>query len=338
MLLVGIPNKESIPGVLNLIKKNHIGGVILYKNNYSSLDEMISLINKLKEANKDYDIPLTIAIDQEGGRVNRLPKDIHNLNSAYRLCNASDESVIKGARITSSILNKLGINMNFSPVLDVRSQSDDNAFIGNRAFSKDINKISLLGEMYVNEHIKNDVIPVIKHYPGHGNINVDSHFLLPIIRNFSKNRKDIIPFRYLMEKDVPAIMVGHILIKNYTKLKPATLSREFVTDFIINEEKYNNLIITDELGMRAIRLFYGKYRPMKLAFLAGNDLICCKYSNNYIEKCLDMLTKYIDSVDIDDSFSKIIKYKKKFRYNDELITNDLDIDEINKEIDNINNI
>ena len=103
-LLVGIPDKKSIPEVFNLIKKYHIGGVILYKSNYDSLDEMLKLTNKLKESNKEYDIPLFIAIDQECGRVNRLPAELNRIKSSYRQCLSGLECVKKASDLTSDIL------------------------------------------------------------------------------------------------------------------------------------------------------------------------------------------------------------------------------------------
>ena len=336
MLLVGIPNRESIPGVLDLIKNKHIGGVILYKNNYNSLKEMIDLINELKLANYDYDIPLTIAIDKEGGRVNRLPKEIINIKSAYRLAEMGEDVVQEASDLTSKILNQLGINMNFAPVLDIRSQKDDNAFIGNRAFSDNAQEIIKFGRIYVQTHLLNNVIPVIKHYPGHGNINIDSHFFLPIVRNFSKERVDLQPFHVLMKEKVPAIMVGHILLPSYTKMKPATLSKCFITEFIRKQNRYNGLIITDELGMRAVRILYGKYYCMKLAFLAENDIISCKYSKGYIERCIKKLKKEKDHFNLDYHFNKIIDYKKQYHFNDNSISKDIDFEKFNKKIQSLN--
>ena len=336
MMLVGIRDKESIFGTINLIKNHHIGGVILYKNCYDSIPEMIELVNKLKEANKGYTIPLTIAIDQEGGRVNRLPGEINNIMSFSRLCQKGENAVADASHVTSSVLRMLGINMNFSPVLDIRTQKDDNAFIGNRAFSDQVELVTKMGELYVSRHLANNVIPVIKHYPGHGHINIDSHVFLPIIRNFKTDRIDIQPFRYLMRRNTPAVMVGHILISNYTKFSPATLSKSFINDFMRKQEKYYGLIVTDELGMKAVRAFYGKYLSVKKAFLAENDIICLKYSPNYVEKCINMIEKQAVYFNYDYHFDKIVEYKQKFHFNDNPVSNQIDINGINAAINKIN--
>ena len=339
MLFVGIPNKKSIPGVISDIKKHHIGGVILYKNNYDSLDEMIDLINKLKKANEKYDVPLCIAIDQEGGRVNRLPKEFNNIKSASRLCKSGLKAVTKASQISSSVLRNLGINMNFAPVLDVRNQSDDNAFIGNRAYSNNEEEIVACAKSFIKEYNKSKVIPVCKHYPGHGCINVDSHIFLPIIKNFSKNSRDLKPFLEI-GNDAPAIMVSHILINGYTNFKPASLSKSFIQNFIREDNNYKGLVITDELGMRAVRLLFGKYRSVKLAYEANNDIICCKYHDGYVDKVLDtlMCDLKLDINNIKDSYTKILDYKKRYILNDKPINNKVDLKEINKEIDSINNM
>ena len=137
MMLVGIPTKDSIEGVLKLIREYSIGGVILYKNNYKDLEELKELIVRLKDANKNNLLPLTIAIDQEGGRVNRLPKEFINSLSLNKMARNSDKDISLFANITSKLLSDLGINMNFAPVLDLKLHSDNHA-IGNRAISDDV--------------------------------------------------------------------------------------------------------------------------------------------------------------------------------------------------------
>ena len=333
-LVIGIPDKKSIPGVLSLIKKYHIGGVILYKNNYDSLDELTKLINLLKEANRNYEIPLAISIDQEGGRANRLPLEINNIKSSYRLCNSGLNTVKDAASITADILNKLGINMNFAPVLDIKKQKDNN-FIGNRAYSSNIKEIIECGRVYCKELEKKNIIPVLKHFPGHGSVKFDSHFFLPVITKFSNNVADVKPFLALMDEEAPAIMVSHILIRKYTNLKPASLSSNFIQNYIKKKLRYNGLLITDELGMRSVRFFYGKYRSIKNAFIAGNDLICFKYKDGYIERVINELLT-ID-LDLEESFNKVVSYKKKYKYSDEEINFNINLKELNAKIDEINN-
>ena len=119
MFMFGI-NSFNTEGILELIKNNQIGGVILYKKNYSSYSEMLTLINKLKDANKENKIPLFVAVDEEGGRVNRMPSEIKNLKSINKFSKLEDKKLIKKhSEIISKMLYNTGINTNFAPDLDI---------------------------------------------------------------------------------------------------------------------------------------------------------------------------------------------------------------------------
>jgi len=335
MLIVGIPSKESIDGVLDLIKNYGIGGVILYRNNYRNLEELKSVILKLKNANKGNRLPLTISIDQEGGRVNRLPLEFVNSYSLYKMAKNSYDDIRLFAKTTSKLLADLGINMNFAPVLDLKMHGDNHA-IGNRAISSDVNKVSEVAYLLVDEFNKNNVVPVVKHFPGQGSVNADSHFVLPIIRDYNKVlEKDSISFKNIIEKGIDTIMVGHILIMKKTGLFPATLSKKFINNELRKRYNYKNIVITDELGMRSVSYLYGKVNSIVRAYRATNDIICCKYSNNFIEKVIDKVINKVDKGiidinDISDSYKKIKKMKEKFKFNDNVNFDNINVDYYNK--------
>ena len=341
MLLVGIPTKDSIEGVLKLIREYGIGGVILYKNNYKDLEELKELITKLKEANKDNLLPLTIAIDQEGGRVNRLPKEFTNSLSLNKMARNSDKDISLFANTTSKLLSDLGINMNFAPVLDLKLHSDNHA-IGDRAISEDVDKVSKVSELLVREYENNNVVPVIKHFPGQGSVKADSHFFLPIIKDYDKIlNHDSLPFKNMVEKGIDSIMVGHILIKGKTSYYPATLSKKFIKEELRDRYNYNNIVMTDELGMRSVCYLYGKKNSIIKAFKAKNDIMCCKYSNNFIEKVIDKVIKNIDKGIIDinsinSSIERISNMKTKYNFNDNTNFENIDIDSYNKVIEELN--
>lgn len=342
MLLVGIPDKSCINGTLKLIENNSIGGVILYKNNYDNLEELKELICKLKKANKNNKMSLTIAIDQEGGRVNRLPCEFINSHSIYRMAKNNDEDIKTFASTSSKLLSDLGINMNFFPVLDLKTHKDKHA-IGDRAISEDINKINKVSEIIVKEFKNNNVVPVIKHFPGQGSVNVDSHFLLPIVCNYNKIlEKDIIPFENMIKKDIDAIMVGHILIVGKTGLYPATLSKSFITEELRNRCNYKNVVITDELGMRGVSYLYGKKSSIIKAFLAKNDIMCCKYSDNFIENIIEEIARKIDKgiikiEDINNSVSRIEEMKNKYKFTDNVNFDNIDVNSYNNTIERLKN-
>ena len=341
-LLVGIPNKESIDKVISLIKDYSIGGVILYKNNYGNLEELKELIKKLKLANSGNKLPLTIALDQEGGRVNRLPKEFVNSCSLYRIAKGANEDIKMYAKTMGNLLRDLGINMNFAPVLDLKMHSDNHA-IGNRAISSDVNKVIEVSEILVKEYEKSNVVPVIKHFPGQGSVKADSHFFLPIINDYRKIlNKDILPFKNMIEKGIDAIMVGHILIKGETGVYPATLSKKFIDNSLRKSLDYKNIVMTDELGMRSVSYLYGKRGSIVKAYKAGNDIMCCKYSDGFIENVINKVTNEVDKGNIDinsinDSYDRISKMKKKFKFTDKVSDVNIDILKYNKIMEEINN-
>lgn len=339
MCMVGI-NDKNIEPLYDLIRKNKIGGVILYKNNYSSYDELINVIKNLKNANKNNKIPLFISIDQEGGRVNRMPKELENIKNIYDLSTLNDINIINdSAIITSKMLTCLGINMNFAPVLDIYNNSNSNVLF-KRCFSKETKIVSEHGIAYMKNMQKNNLIPVIKHFPGHGSSSKDSHFFVPYIKNSEEIfEKHIIPFENAIKSGADAIMVGHLVIKNITKGLPASISKEFINNYLRKRYNYDGLIITDDIKMGSVSLIY-RFVAYDKAFSSGSDIILFKYNKGdekVINKIVDKVNKNkINISDINKSVERILKIKEKYNINDNIDTIKCNIDEINKEINRIN--
>lgn len=339
MCMVGI-NSKDISVLYKLIKDNKIGGVILYKNNYSSYDELIEIIKKLKSANKNNKIPLFISIDQEGGRVNRMPNELSNIKNVYDISMLKDISLIrKSADVTSRMLVESGINMNFSPVLDIYNQSNSNVLF-KRCFSDNVDIVSDYGICYMKQMQHNNLISVIKHFPGHGSSVKDSHFLIPYVKDYNEIiNKHIIPFGKAISNGCDAIMVGHLLIKNLTDGYPASLSKRFINDYLRNKYNYNGLIITDDIKMGSVRLIY-KFVAFEKAFSSGSDIVLFKYNKNdekNINRVVDKVKRgIIDIKDVNSSVDRIIKIKEKYNISDDVDFNGCNIVKINKEINKIN--
>lgn len=162
--IVGV-NSHNIDLIIRLIREYYIGGVILYKKNYNNYEEMLSVIKRLKDANKDNKIPLFISIDQEGGRVNRMPSEFKNLKNIYDISKNDKDLIFDSARITGKMLYDTGINMNFAPVMDI--YDGKNKLLYKRCFSTNIDVVSDNGLKYVKGLEENGVISVVKHFPGH---------------------------------------------------------------------------------------------------------------------------------------------------------------------------
>lgn len=141
---------------------------------------MLELIKQLKDLNKNNKIPLFIAIDQEGGRVNKMPQEILNLPAANKIANEGGEKLVqKSAQLTGELLKNSGFNLNFTPVLDIKNFSSQHA-IGDRCFVDNKETVSKYGVLTMKELQKQGIVSVIKHFPGHGATTKDSLYFLPI--------------------------------------------------------------------------------------------------------------------------------------------------------------
>lgn len=337
MLMFGTMDKDITP-LCNLIRNYKIGGVILYKNNYSSYSELRQVIKRLKEANKDNKIPLFIAIDQEGGVVNRLPNDISNLKNIYDVSKLDNiEYIERHADIISKILYNTGINMNFAPVLDIYNGSNSKV-LSKRCFSENIDKVSLYGNRYMQKINSNGVISVVKHFPGHGLTSRDTHLFIPYIYNNKKVSRHVIPFKNCINNGCDAIMVSHLVIRGMTNLLPASISKKFISKYLRKKYKYSGLIITDDIRMKSVNILY-KFIALRCAFNSGSDIILFKYKDNdekVINRVVDMVkNKVIKVRNINSSVDRIISFKMKYNISDEDF-GVLDIEKINKEIEDFN--
>lgn len=339
MIMVGMDTNYVTDRIKELIQVYKIGGIILYRKNFGTYQDLIALVNQLKELNKNNRIPLFIAIDQEGGRVDRLPSEFLNFPSANKLAEQNNYNLLEeDAEMISRILANTGFNMNFAPVLDLKNFDAGHA-IGDRAFSKDVEIVSKCGEIFVNKHKQNNVVPVIKHFPGHGSTKRDSHFVLPIVtKNISQlEKEDMKPFENAIKNGADAMLVGHLIISKVSKIIPASLSRKFIYKYIRKKYRYNKLLITDDLKMRAIRFVYGEQFAVQKAFTAGNDIIVFRYNIHEEQKAIKNLLKLYDQNvgRVNRSVKRILKAKEEYNVNDNFVENKIDIEEINKEIQKI---
>ena len=339
MIITGIEGNSITKRTEKLILKYKIGGVILYRKNFKTYGEMVNLIKELKKLNKQNKIPLLISIDQEGGRVNRMPKDFLNLPAANFIAEKmGDEGVREAASIMGYILNKVGFNMNFSPVLDLKRY--ETKAIGDRSFGTDLEKVSKYGLIQINEFKSKNIISVIKHFPGHGATKDDSHFTLPKIKiDMEKlENEDMIPFKNAIENGADAVLVGHLKIKGFKEKYPCSLSRKFITKYLRKNYHYRGLVISDDLKMNAIKYFYGTSRAIVKSFKAGNDISIIRFNENdenrAILKIIDLAkNEKLNKYKIDMSVKRILKIKEKYGISDNIDYNaDIDFEEINKRI------
>lgn len=342
MVMIGMDTNYITDRIKDMIINYKIGGIILYRKNFATYQDMINLIKELKQINQVNKVPLFIAIDQEGGRVNRMPKELKNLPSANLIASIGGEQMVaEAANITGEILHKSGFNLNFAPVLDLKRYNKQTV-IGDRSYSEDKEVVAKCGIATMQELQKNNIISVAKHFPGHGATKQDSHYFLPVINvPISKiEDEDMYPFSQIISNGADAILVGHLLIPKVTGVYPASLSRKFICKYIRKKFKYKGLIVTDDLKMRAIKLFYGAELAVKKAFEAGNDIIVFRFNKEEEKRALDNIFNLVQSGKIKEnrinrSVNRILKVKKKYNISDIKEIEGINIEEINERITDV---
>jgi len=291
---------------LEYLEENPVGGVMLQGSYFANSDTVFKTINRLKVLSRE---PLLICIDQEGGRVNRIKKNITLFPSAETVGSheSNDYAEYIGYK-KGKELKDIGINLILGPVADVSTNSE-NTVIGDRSFHTNPLVASELTRAYVNGIRKSGILPVIKHFPGHGHTVEDSHHRLPKL-NDSKDvimHRDILPFLNSMNAS-PFIMSSHILVPSIDKRFPVSISEKWLTDIVRTELDYKGFIITDDIAMKGVSSLFPPEIVAKKAILAGNDFILMTYPLSVVQT----IQNYLESErEKDESFDQMIHEKTK---------------------------
>ncbi|MQY76259.1 MAG: hypothetical protein GH155_01350, partial [Spirochaeta sp.] len=252
-----------IPGTVisaeaeRLISEGYIGGVILYDYNIADSLQLKTLTAALQDyarRNKPA-MDLWIGIDQEGGRVRRIQfKNSTSFSAPHFWAKYEDPRYIEAAAyILNREILELGCNLNFAPVLDLYG-NDDRTIIGDRSLGSDSSIVGQLGTSYLKGAKDAGIIPVAKHFPGHGLTMVDSHFELPVVAATEEYliNNDLVPFKMAIESGVDMIMTAHVLYKEIDPVYPATLSRAILTGLLRERMGFEGVIISDQISMGAL--------------------------------------------------------------------------------------
>ena len=317
MMMVAIPGTTLASTTAVWLQTHHIGGVILLGNNVATKTQTVQLIRDFQHhARAPNDPLLFIAVDQEGGRVSRF-LFLDELTSQQDITNADQAFAV--ARTRGRELKKMGVNINFSPVLDVASSSYD--FISNRAFKGDAAHVASLGVAMLRGYREAGIIGTAKHFPGHGSTKIDSHKSLPIVyRNEREMALALLPFRAAVEQHVPLVMVGHIKIPLIDSEYPATISSHTI-DILRNEMGYQGVIITDDLGMGAMTKLYSISDAATRSIQAGVDIVLAVRNikdYTYIYEALHAAVQRNDITEnrINQSVMRILLLKERYLVKD----------------------
>lgn len=328
MLIVGYPKQEIKPTeqTLSDIEKGRIGGIILFEKNINPANSYIKLKQLTWNLQEKAPLPLFIAIDQEGGKVNRLKEKYHfpkSVSAQYLGKIANLDSTRFYAEITASTLAGLGFNVNFAPVVDLASFKENPVIAKiERAYSANPDSVALHASAVIDAHQKFNVITVLKHFPGHGSSHADTHLGIADVTDYWQSA-ELGPYQKLLtENKVNAIMTAHIVNKRLDKAgNPGTLSKRIMTDLLRDSLNYDGVIFSDDMQMHAITKHYGLEKAIKLSIQAGVDVLM--FSNNIqgsenrtvdaVHKIIKNLvaTGEISKERIDQSYDRIVKLKSQ---------------------------
>lgn len=338
MIIAGIPGTRLDINTKSLINDHKIGGIIFYGYNLETPEQSIQLINELKAENKQNSIPLFLSTDEEGGEVSRVPGDLIDLPNNDKIGMINDETFSYDiGTIIGKELSAFGLNLDYAPVLDVNSNPTNNV-IGNRSFGNNAKIVSKLGIKTMKGIQSENIISVVKHFPGHGETAVDSHFKLPTVNKSLEDLRELelIPFKGAIEHGADVVMVAHILLPEIDKIFPSSMSKQIITKILREELDYDGVVMTDDMTMKAITNNYKMGEAAVESVKAGSDIILVAHDYTEVLTTINALKTAVKEGEIseeriDESVSRIIQLKLKYEINDEEVP-DVNIEELNQEI------
>ncbi|RBQ26410.1 glycosyl hydrolase [Arcobacter sp. CECT 9188] len=298
-----------------------LGGVILFDKDPNDKTKVKNIRNKeqLKKLNNELQSiskqKLLISIDQEGGVVQRLKTDMGFVNTlkASEVAQKGEEFAKSSYKALAKDLNDVGINLDFAPVVDLALNKNNKVIVTRgRSFGESSSEVIKYSSIFIDELKKQNIISVLKHFPGHGSSLADSHLgFVDITKTW--NKKELEPYKYFINnKKVDMIMTAHVFNENLDKNYPATLSYNVNTKLLREELKYDGVLITDDLQMSAISKHYDLKTILRLAINSGVNLLL--FANQLakpitLKEIVD--TVYSDILSENISLEKIIESNQK---------------------------
>jgi len=341
LVIVGLDGYVNDENSTYLIEKYRVGGFVLLKQNVKDTEQLLELMNSLKKTNAANKIPLFLAIDEEGGRISRLPDDFKKLPSSGRIGQANDKRLAyQAGSLLAEMLKTIGLNMNFAPVLDINS-NPENPVIGDRAFGVSSELVTELGMEAMSGIKAQGIIPVVKHFPGHGDTDVDSHVGLPVVEaSLSRLESfELIPFKTAIENQADAIMIAHILLPKIDPNNPASFSKPIITDLLRKKMNFDGVVITDDLTMGAVVNNYDLGEAAVESLKAGSDIILVCHDYEKEVRVIEAIKKAVETGKIteervDESLYRILSLKKKYGLSDEPVRA-VDLQRLNDKIEEL---
>ncbi|UOF00536.1 beta-N-acetylhexosaminidase [Bdellovibrio reynosensis] len=318
-MFIGLSGHSLTADEKKFIVDNNIGGVCLFGRNVAEPKQVRELCAELQSLrHKQYEkAPLFIGIDMEGGRVHRLKPPFTTWPPLRKLGDLDAPTVsFHFANRMGLEMKAVGINLDFAPCVDIFT-NPANTVIGDRSISSDPEMVAKHASALVRGYIKSEIITCAKHFPGHGNTIVDSHEDLPV-ENVDAERLEaceLIPFKKSFKARVDMVMTSHIKFPKIDPDWPVTLSETFIKGIIRNELRYRGLIITDDLGMKAMTSHYGADEVPVRALKAGVDLLLYCNEPDAPPKAFEAILEAtaqgsLKKEDLEESYRRILELKK----------------------------
>jgi beta-N-acetylhexosaminidase len=318
-LLIAGFDGPAIPAELKSLSREFgLGGLILFARNIADPEQVAELA--FEAARLDPEVPLWVSVDQEGGRVARLKAPFTEWPAMVTLGRSGDLALAaRFARALASELKAVGITLDFAPVLDIHTNAK-NPVIGDRALAETADEVARLGAAIVRTLQAEGVAACGKHFPGHGDTSTDSHLELPLVEHPPDRLRavELVPFRAAIDAGVAAIMTAHILVPALDDRRPATLSKRIITGLLRQELRFDGVILSDDLEMKAIAAEYAVPSAAVLALEAGCDgVLICSGDHNAQASALEAIVHAVEDErlplsQIEDALKRQQRAKERF--------------------------
>ncbi|HEX7066240.1 MAG TPA: beta-N-acetylhexosaminidase [Bacillales bacterium] len=284
LVMVGVNGTQPGSHIKALIRDYHVGGIILYGKNIETAGQTVQFLNQLKSINDKANnpFPLFLSVDQEGGRVERMPDAIEELPSQGKVGKAGDPGFARQiGQLIGTELSAFGFNMDFAPVLDV-IRDPETSVIGDRSFGSDSQLVSELGVAAMKGIASENVIPVVKHFPGYGEVSTNAHTGLPVAKVSLERLQNVdwVPYQKAIANGADVVMVTHILLPKLNTDYPASMSQKVITGMLRDKLGFDGVVITDDMTMGAIKENYKIDQAAVRSVKAGADIVLVAFNYN----------------------------------------------------------
>ena len=296
-LAVGFEGARIPDNVVALAEDSGLGGVVLFARNCPSLEVVLSLTAAARKLGPD----VLVLVDHEGGRVHRLPAPFTRFPSPAAVGRSRDPHLAAAvARAMARELRAAGFDSGLAPVLDCLLDPA-NTVIGDRAFGAAPDVVAACGVAFVEAMLSEGLLPVAKHFPGHGRSSVDSHTALPDVDATVEElgRSDLVPFRTALGAGCPAVMVAHVRYRVLDQALPASLSAEVIGGLLRRRLGFSGLVLSDDLEMAAVASHWGVAGAARRFLAAGGDLALVCRSAEARNEAVAAIRRELDRGELD---------------------------------------